>query len=101
MDLNLAPELREVFPALVQHADRKIQLDLSQSHHMDSSGIGAIAFLYKRLKELDFDLELTGLNDESLALIQSLHINTIISCTAETKSNPIINAKNVVFPRKQ
>jgi anti-anti-sigma factor len=100
MDLALAPELQEVFPSLVQHADRKIQLDLSQSHHMDSSGIGAIAFLYKRLQELDFDLELIGLNDQALTLIQSLQINAIIPCASGIKQSPIINAKNAAYPRK-
>lgn len=71
-------EVRKGFTDIIEHADRNVLLDLSLSTQIDASGIGAIAFLYKRLKCLDFELELSGLKDQPLAIVQSLEIDKII-----------------------
>ncbi len=77
-DAHLAPEARKVFSEVIQHADRNVVLDLSLSHSLDSSGVGAIAFLHKRLTSLGFSLELTGLNEQALHIIHLLQINKVI-----------------------
>lgn len=79
-DAHLVHEARIVFSEVIAHADRNVVLDLSMSNNMDSSGIGAIAFLYKRLNCLGFTLELIGLNEQSFQLINLLQISDTIQC---------------------
>lgn len=86
LDANMANEARVFFTNIIEHADRNVKLDLSLSKNIDSSGIGAIAFLYKRLKRLDLDLELVGLDEHAIKLIQSLHVDDIISIQLNKKS---------------
>ena len=90
LDYKIAAEALTVFSSLIQHIDRKVRLDLSQSNHMDSSGIGAIAFLHKRLRQLDFELELVGLNTQALTLVQSLGISNVISSRATLNRHSMI-----------
>jgi anti-anti-sigma factor len=78
LDSSTVPLISTVFDDVITHADRNVRLDLHQSTNIDASGIGIISFLYKRLKQLDFELELTGLKDQPLALVESLQINKII-----------------------
>jgi len=81
LDAKSAAKIREIFTYLIKNADRNVRLDLCMTSNLDSSGVGAIAFLYKGLKSLDFDLELTGLNEQAFNLIKLLHIDDIILCS--------------------
>ena len=78
LDSTIAEETRNAFTYLIEHADRNIRFDLSASDNIDASGIGSIAFLFKRLNQLNFHLELTGVQDTTLALIQALYVDKII-----------------------
>lgn len=80
LDAQLAVEAKKVFADVIEHADRNVILDLSMTHVLDSSGIGAIAFLHKRLTSLGFTLELVGLNEQPLSFINLLRINKVIHC---------------------
>lgn len=73
-------EAREVFNDVIEHADRNVVFDLSLSHHIDASGVGAISFLYKRLKSLGFTLKLIGIKKQPFQLINSLQISDSIDC---------------------
>lgn len=88
-DLNgtIAQEVREAFNYVVEHADRSVRLDLSLSNEIDASGLGSIAFLFKRLKSLDFDLELTGVKASVLVLLHELNINKIIRTNSNKSCN--------------
>jgi anti-anti-sigma factor len=79
LDYKIADQAKSAFDHLIEHVDRNVKLDLSLSKNMDSSGLGAIAFFYKRLKSYDFELEMMGVNPQALELIQSLDINKIIA----------------------
>lgn len=77
-DAHLASEARTLFEELIKHADRNIILDLSQVERIDSSGIGAIVFLFKRLHVMGFNLTLRDLQEQPFHVIEQLHINDII-----------------------
>jgi len=58
-----------------------IILDLARVDLIDSSGIGAIVFLYKRLKVNGHSMSLTGLHGQPELLIKMLRIHATISVT--------------------
>lgn len=77
-DARLALEAHPLFEELIRNADRNIILDLSQVELIDSSGIGALVFLFKRLHVKGFHLELREMQEQPFRLIKQLHINEII-----------------------
>lgn len=87
LDFHMAVHTRKAFQYLIEHADRNVKLDLSLSSIKDSSGIGAITYFYKRLKSLDFDLELVGVNNQSLQLMNQLDINKIININSKAPAS--------------
>ncbi len=79
-DAHMAIEARKVFNDVISHVDRNVVLDLGHSNYLDSSGLGAIAFLHKRLISLGFTLELIGLKDQPFKMINLLKVNDAIRC---------------------
>jgi len=77
-DAALAPEARQKFGELVTSTDKNVRMDLSKVEFIDSSGIGAIVFLYKRLRCAGYDLALEGLREQPNELISLLRIDKII-----------------------
>lgn len=69
--------LRPRFDALVQDK-QNVTLDLSRTHFIDSSGIGAIVFLFKRLRSNKRCLCLTGVHGQPLELLHYLRIEKSI-----------------------
>lgn len=83
-DTYIALNVRERFSELIKHADRNVILDLSKTQYLDSSGIGAIVFLFKRLHMLGFSLELRDLQEQPFRLIEQLHINKTITVSKQS-----------------
>lgn len=78
----LAVEIhRPQFDELVQD-ETDVVIDMSRIDFIDSSGIGAIVFLFKRLRYLNRSLSLTGVHGQPLELLkhlridQSIHVNS-------------------------
>lgn len=57
-----------------------IIFDLEQVPFIDSSGIGAIVFLYKRMVAKGFSVCVTGLTQQPLELFQMLFLDKTINC---------------------
>lgn len=57
-----------------------IIFDLEQVNFIDSSGIGAIVFLYKRMTAKGFTVCVTGLTEQPLELFQMLFLDKTIDC---------------------
>ncbi|PSW05750.1 STAS domain-containing protein [Photobacterium lipolyticum] len=72
-------EIRPDFEAITAEVQQQIILDLRQVGFIDSSGIGAIVFLYKRLKAEGRGLELTGARGQPKQLLELLRIHQVIS----------------------
>ena len=78
-DAQTVSALEEDFQALVDDNQGRIILDLSEADFMDSSGLGSIVFLYKRLKAQKRDLVLSGMNGQPARLIRSLCVDKTIT----------------------
>jgi len=57
-----------------------IIFDLEHVSFIDSSGIGAIVFLYKRMTAKGFTVCVTGLTQQPLELFQMLFLDKTINC---------------------
>jgi anti-anti-sigma factor len=78
VDAHLASELRLVFEELLEHTHKNVVLDFSETLNLDTSGVGAIVYLFKRLHSKGLTLELTGLERQALRKIKRLHLNETI-----------------------
>ncbi|WP_136680304.1 STAS domain-containing protein [Neptunomonas sp. XY-337] len=69
--------LRPRFDTLVQE-EHDVTIDMSEINFIDSSGIGAIVFLFKRLRALGRKLCLNGVHGQPLELLKHLRIDQSI-----------------------
>jgi anti-anti-sigma factor len=80
LDALSVPHLRGDLEAIVEDTDKQqVVLDLSRVDFIDSSGIGAIVFLFKRLKAQRRVLELSGVRDQPKQLLELLRIHQVIT----------------------
>lgn len=61
-------------------AHKVLLIDLSKVDLIDSSGIGILVFLAKRLKARGASLVIIGLNKQPLALFESLGLHNLFDC---------------------
>lgn len=71
-------EVRNHFDFLIQDCAGDVLVDMSLVNDLDSSGIGALVFLYKRLKVESRNLGLLGVNGKPDKLLTMLRINQTI-----------------------
>ncbi len=83
-DKILVARVRQSLEQFIEHVDRNVILDLTGSEHIDSSGVGAIVYLFKRLRHSGFSLWLEGLHGQPLNLLNQLGINEILSVIKKT-----------------
>lgn len=69
LDAASMEELRSTFESLARNAG-DVELDLSAVRFIDSSGVGGIVFLYKRLRAAGHSLWLTGVNSQPRSLLE-------------------------------
>lgn len=77
LDAFAIESLRDDFERL-GNSGQDIDLDFSHVTFIDSSGIGALVFLFKRLRTTKCSLRLHGVQGQPLELIQYLRIDKSI-----------------------
>lgn len=65
--------------ALVAERRSSVTVDLSQLRLIDSSGVGAIVSLYKRMKAVGAKVEVVGLKDQPLAIFRLLRLDRVFT----------------------
>ena len=71
-DAAAATQHRTAFEALAAGRSGRVVLDLSAVHAIDGSGVGALAFLFKRLAARGRKLVVIGVGGEVLRLLTEL-----------------------------
>ena len=66
---QLRTEVRNLLPA-----EKRIVIDMKEVHHMDSSGLGALATLYVHCRTRGCKLELINLNKATRSLLSMTNI---------------------------
>jgi len=70
--------LRPKFDELIE-GQSDVVLNLGKIEFIDSSGIGAIVFLFKRLRSKEYKLTLSGVHGQPLELLKHLRIDQSIT----------------------
>ena len=76
-------ELKDLVQAVVEKGERRILIDFSRTGYIDSSGLGALVSISKRIREAGGELRLAGLNEDLRSLFELTKLDTLFSI-AET-----------------
>jgi anti-sigma B factor antagonist len=79
LDALTATEIRPTIDALVAERRRTITVDLSGLTLVDSSGVGAIVSLYKRIRADGGAVKVIGLRDQPLTIFKLLHLDKVLA----------------------
>ena len=77
LDAVTAPELRGVVDNIVGQNKREVTLDLSQLRLIDSSGVGVIVSLFKRVRANGGEVRIVGLKDQPKAIFRLLRLDRV------------------------
>lgn len=84
MDAATMIDLRDDFERLAQ-ANGDVELDVAQVTFMDSSGVGGLVYLYKRLQAEGRSLMVRGLSGQPRQLLEHLSVAGILSPAANAQ----------------
>jgi len=85
MDALGCSKIRPELEAIANKKQLHVILDINQINFIDSSGIGAIVFLFKRLKAQQRTLEIIGVQGQPEELLKLLRIESAIPITTTKK----------------
>lgn len=77
LDAHTAPEIRPIFDKLVSDKRPRVTLDLLAVTMIDSSGVGAIVSLFKRLKAEGGQMVIANAHDQPLAVFKLLKLDKV------------------------
>lgn len=80
MDARFITEKREELELLPQEILSDVLFDLSCTDFIDSSGIGFLVYMFKRLRPQGRKMAILGLNGQPKDVIQMLRIDRMINC---------------------
>jgi anti-sigma B factor antagonist len=78
LDATTAPELRAVVDQLVEEKRPSITLNLQDLSLIDSSGLGVIVSLFKRVRAAGGKVQIFGLRDQPAAMIRQLRLDRVL-----------------------
>ncbi len=79
-DAPVADELRYVIEEIINNTQADITFHFSTVGRMDSSGIGALIFLHRRLLLQGRRMRLDGLGGQPLELVRLIRLDRAIEC---------------------
>lgn len=75
-------ELKERVAEAVDFGARKVLVDFTATGYIDSSGLGALVSLAKKLREAGGELRLAGLNEDLRTLFELTKLDTLFDISA-------------------
>ena len=76
-------ELKDLVQAALDRGERRMLIDFSRTGYIDSSGLGELVSLSKRIREAGGELRLSGLNEDLRSLFELTKLDTLFAI-AET-----------------
>ena len=70
-------ELKDLVQAAVEKGDRRILIDFSRTGYIDSSGLGVLVSLSKKIREQGGELRLANLNEDLRTLFELTKLDTL------------------------
>ncbi|PKF62492.1 anti-sigma-factor [Psychromonas sp. psych-6C06] len=93
MDAQGCSKIRPDLEQVTQQQQPHVIIDLNAVSFIDSSGIGAIVFLFKRLKAQNRNLEIIGVQGQPKELMQLLRMDSAIPMQYLTESQEALCAQ--------
>ena len=78
LDAVTVPDLRKEIDKLAAASPKRVEIDLSSLRMVDSSGVGAIVSLYKRVRGQGGEVVVGGLRDQPLAIFRLLRLDRVM-----------------------
>lgn len=75
----LVDKAREQLEDIALECSNDVILDFNNTQFIDSSGVGAIVFLFKRLRSQQRDLNLVNVYGQPKKLLEMLHVDRTIA----------------------
>ena len=79
LDAVSVSELRPELDGLVNKRPRRVEVDLARLRMVDSSGVGALVSLYKRVRAQGGEVVVVGLQDQPLAIFRLLRLDKVMT----------------------
>lgn len=77
LDALSAPELRPILDQVVTDAPAQVVIDLSELRLVDSSGVGALVSLYKRVRAYGGAVSFAGVTAQPLVIFKLLRLDAV------------------------
>ena len=84
LDAVTVSELRMEIEKLLAKRPNRVEVDLSSLRMLDSSGVGALVSLYKRVRATGGEVIVIGLRDQPLAIFRLLRLDRVMLGSAIT-----------------
>ena len=81
LDAMSVSDLRSDIDGLVSRQPNRVEVDLSRLRMIDSSGVGALVSLYKRIRAQGGHVVVMGLQDQPLAVFRLLRLDRVMTGT--------------------
>jgi anti-anti-sigma factor len=72
-------ELKQLLQDALDRGDRRFVLDFTPTAYIDSSGLGALVSVNRKVREAGGDLRLAGLNEDLRALFELTKLDTLFA----------------------
>jgi anti-anti-sigma factor len=99
LDAEGANALRSGFEALGAEARQDVVLDLSRVSYLDGAGIGAVAYLFKRLAAKGRNLRLQGVIGQPLAALRQFGLAQVFGLDARRSRSIFGFGKGLAWAR--
>ncbi|MGH2408497.1 MAG: STAS domain-containing protein [Candidatus Limnocylindrales bacterium] len=76
-------ELKDLVQAALDRGELRLLIDFSRTGYIDSSGLGALVSISKKIREAGGELRLSGLNEDLRSLFELTKLDTLFAI-AET-----------------
>jgi anti-sigma B factor antagonist len=78
LDTVTVGDLRSQIDKLVASEPKRVEVNLSALRMVDSSGVGALVSLYKRVRGYGGEVVMIGLRDQPLAIFRLLRLDRVM-----------------------
>jgi anti-sigma B factor antagonist len=72
-------ELKDLIQVALDKGERRLLVDFSKTGYIDSSGLGALVSISKRIREAGGELRLSGLNEDLRSLFELTKLDTLFT----------------------
>lgn len=79
LDALTVQDVRPILDAVSADRPRRVTLDFAELSILDSSGVGAVVSLYKRIKAHGGEVVIVRAHDQPLLVLQALGLDVVFS----------------------